>query len=80
MESIHFNLSSPYATVPLLCISKWGDDVFLNGYFRIAICNNFWSWLTSSITFFMGNQGPLQILIWWMDSSQSIIDPLFEEK
>ena len=36
--------------------------------------NQFWGWLTSSITSIMGNQVSLQIFMWRINGSQRIID------
>ena len=36
--------------------------------------NQFWGWLTSSITSIMRNQVSLQIFMWWINGSQIIID------
>ena len=76
-KSAHFSLSTRYAIFPLSCISKWREDI-LNDCFQIVRCNQVWGWLTSSITSFLVYQGSQQILMWWMDGSQRIIDPLYE--
>ena len=60
-KAAHFSLSSSYSIFPLSSISKWGY-------------NQFWGWLTSSITSIMGNQVSLQIFMWRINGSQRIID------
>ena len=49
-------------------------------YLLNILSSRFWGWLTSSITYIMGNQVSLQILMWWIDVNQRIIDQLFEKK
>ena len=49
-------------------------------YLLNILSSRFWGWLTSSITYVMGNQVSLQILMWWIDANQRIIDQLFEKK
>ena len=41
---------------------------------EMLFLNQFWGWLTSSVTFIMGNQVSLQIFMRWIDCSQRIID------
>ena len=76
-KSAHFSLSSRYAIFPLLCISKWIEDI-ANDCFHIVRCNQVQGWLTSSMTSFLGYQGSQQIFMWWMDGSHRIIDPLYQ--
>ena len=56
------------------------EMIFLNDCFQISRFKQVWGWLTPSITSFIGYQGSQQIVMWWMDGSQRIIDPLYEGK
>ena len=53
---------------------------YVLGNEEMIFLNQFWGWWTSSITSFMGNQVSLQIITWWIDRSQRIIDLLFEKQ
>ena len=56
------------------------EMIFLNDCFQISRFKQVWGWLTPSITSFIGYEGSQHIVMWWVDGSQRIIDPLYEGK